>query len=106
MLGSPLSGTPATVACLCLYGAFYAATDGVLMALAAPAFPEALRTTGLACVQTAQALAYFASSVAFGLAWAAWGPATASRAALVAVPVALGVTMTALRGHPMKETVR
>ncbi|MFK8911540.1 MFS transporter [Streptomyces sp. YS-3] len=104
LLGSPLSGTAVTVACLCLYGAFYAATDGVLMALAAPAFPEALRTTGLACVQTAQALAYFASSVAFGLAWAAWGPAAASRCAVVAVAAAAGVSITALRGHRTKET--
>ncbi|MFI1104576.1 MFS transporter [Streptomyces melanogenes] len=106
LLGSPLSGTVVTVVCLCLYGAFYAATDGVLMALAAPAFPEALRTTGLACVQTAQALAYFTSSVAFGLAWAAWGPAIASRCAAAAVAVAVGVTIMALRGHCTKEAVR
>jgi MFS family permease len=52
-----------------LYGAFYAATDGVLTALAVPLIPEELRTTGLALLQTGQALAYFASSVVFGVLW-------------------------------------
>ncbi|MFD9792959.1 MFS transporter [Streptomyces sp. NPDC059070] len=104
LLASPFPGTPVTLACLCLYGAFYACTDGVLMALAAPAFPPALRTTGLACVQTAQALAYFASSVGFGLAWAAWGPATASGAAVVAVAGALAVTVPALKDRTVEET--
>ena len=52
-----------------LYGAFYAATDGVLSALAAPLIPDALKTTGLALLQTGQALAYFGSSVAFGVLW-------------------------------------
>lgn len=54
---------------LALYGAFYAATDGVLAALAVPLIPEALRTTGLALLQTGQALAYVVSSVVFGLLW-------------------------------------
>ena len=43
---------------LALHGAFYAATDGVLIALAGPVLPARLRTTGLALVQTGQALAY------------------------------------------------
>lgn len=43
--------------------AFYAATDGVLMALAAPLLPEHVRTTGLALVQTGQAVAVLCSSV-------------------------------------------
>ena len=60
-----------------LYGAFYAATDGVLAALAVPLLPEPLRTTGLALLQTGQALAYVASSVAFGLLWQHAGVAVA-----------------------------
>ena len=54
---------------LALYGAFYAATDGVLSALAVPLIPESLRTTGLALLQTGQAVAYVVSSVVFGLLW-------------------------------------
>ncbi|SDS72906.1 Major Facilitator Superfamily protein [Friedmanniella luteola] len=71
---------------LALYGAFYAATDGVLSALAVPLIPEALRTTGLALLQTGQALAYVVSSVVFGLLWQNAGVAVAClTAAAVAV---------------------
>ena len=66
---------------LLLYGAFYAATDGVLAALAVPLIPEAVRTTGLAMLQTGQALAYVASSVVFGVLWQGAGVRTACLAA-------------------------
>nr|WP_243727360.1 MFS transporter [Actinocrispum wychmicini] len=92
MLFGPLAGAPLLVVTLVLYGAFYAATDGVLMALAGPILPESLRTTGIALVQTGQALAYFASSVLFGLAWQFWGPAAASRGAAVMVVLAILAT--------------
>lgn len=79
---------------LTLYGLFYAATDGVLIALAGPVLPPRLRTTGIALVQTGQALAYLVSSVLFGLAWQAWGPDTAIRVAAVAVAgVLLGTVL-------------
>ncbi|WTV72792.1 MFS transporter [Streptomyces sp. NBC_00029] len=58
-------------------GLFYAATDGVLMAAAGPLLPAELRTTGLAVLQTAQALARFAGSLLFGAAWTLWGPGRA-----------------------------
>lgn len=85
LLSCPLHGWPLIALVLLLYGLFYAATDGVLMALAGPVLPERLRTTGLALIQTGQALAYLASSVLFGLAWQLWGPVAAVRwtAALV-----------------------
>ena len=77
------------VCVLALYGLFYAATDGVLMALATPVLPEELRTTGIALVQTGQAAAYLVSSVVFGLLWQQFGigPAvgTAALAALGAL---------------------
>lgn len=82
-----------------LYGFFYAATDGVLMALAGPILSERLRTTGIALIQTGQALAYLASSVLFGLAWQMWGPAAASRAA-AAVVVAVAATALLLKSRP------
>lgn len=81
---------------LALYGAFYAATDGVLIALAGPVLPARLRTTGIALVQTGQALAYLVSSVLFGLAWQAWGPENAIRAAAVAVAGVLVGTLLLL----------
>ena len=88
MLFGPLAGWPLVVLALALYGLFYAATDGVLMALVGPLLPEGLRTTGLALVQTAQALAYVCSSVLFGFAWQYWGPAAATRTAAGAVGLA------------------
>lgn len=54
-------------AALVLHGLFYAATDGVLAACAAALVPAELRASGLAVVQTAQAVARLLSSVAFGL---------------------------------------
>ncbi|WP_374116081.1 MFS transporter [Streptomyces sp. CoH27] len=70
---------------LALHGAFYAATDGVLMAAASDGVPEALRSSGLALVQTGQAMARFACSLLFGAAWTVWG----DRAALSGAAVAL-----------------
>ncbi|WP_435207874.1 MFS transporter [Micromonospora sp. bgisy143] len=96
LLSGPLHGWPALALTLALYGAFYAATDGVLIALAGPVLPPRLRTTGIALVQTGQALAYLVSSVLFGLAWQAWGPQTAVRAAAVAVAGVLVVTVLLL----------
>ncbi|MBC2902442.1 MFS transporter [Streptomyces cupreus] len=94
LLFGPLHGWPLLAVALALYGFFYAATDGVLMALAGPVLPEHLRTTGIALIQTGQALAYLASSVLFGLAWQLWGPLTASR--LAAAVAVLAVVATAL----------
>jgi MFS family permease len=100
LLAAPWGGWPALALTLALYGGFYAATDGVLMALAGPLLPQALRTTGLALVQTGQALAYLVSSVLFGLAWQWWGVGGAVRAAAVTAAVALAVTAAlVLRGR-------
>ncbi|MBO2454520.1 MFS transporter [Actinomadura barringtoniae] len=99
LLITPFRGLPAACVILGLYGTFYAATDGVLMALAGPVLPRHLRTTGLACVQTVQAVAYLASSIAFGLAWANWGVSRAGAAAAVAVAVTIIVTVVVLPGR-------
>ncbi|WP_419503914.1 MFS transporter [Lentzea aerocolonigenes] len=91
LLLSPVSGWPLFALTLGCYGAFYAATDGVLMALAGPILPEALRTTGISIVQTGQALSYFVSSVLFGLFWQVGGADTA-------VGVAAGLVLMAVVG--------
>jgi MFS family permease len=90
LLTTSWGGLPALLAVLFLYGVFYAATDGVLMALAGPILPPELRTTGLALIQTGQALAYLMSSVLFGLAWSWWDAAGAIRFFAVAGLVTLG----------------
>ncbi|MFF7384128.1 MFS transporter [Streptomyces griseoluteus] len=85
LLLSSWRGTALPYAVLLLHGAFYAATDGVLMAAAADSVPPELRSSGLALVQTGQALARFTCSLSFGAAWTAWG----DRAALTGSAVAL-----------------
>ncbi|MFF3209152.1 MFS transporter [Streptomyces sp. NPDC002886] len=71
------AGWPAPLllaAVLALLGVFYAATDGVLMALAGPALPAGGRAGGLAVLQTGQALARMLAAAGFGAAWTVWGP--------------------------------
>ncbi|MEU8298613.1 MFS transporter [Micromonospora sp. NPDC048909] len=93
LLAGPVGGWPLLALALGLYGLFYAATDGVLIALAGPVLPARLRTTGIALVQTGQAVAYLGSSVLFGLAWQAWGPQTAIQVAAATVAAILLVTV-------------
>ncbi len=78
---------------LALHGAFYAATDGVLMAAAAGSVPAALRSSGLALVQTGQAGARFVCSLAFGAAWTAWGDRSALTGAAVALALSVAVSV-------------
>lgn len=52
-----------------LLGAYYAATDGVLMALTSAILPASLRASGLALIATAIGLARFCASVLFGFLW-------------------------------------
>ncbi|MFJ8965442.1 MFS transporter [Lentzea sp. NPDC102401] len=96
LLHGPLGGWPLLVLVVLLYGVFYACTDGVLMALAGPVLPERLRTTGIALIQSGQALAYLGSSVLFGLAWQFWSPEAATRIAAGAVVCALIATAALL----------
>lgn len=103
LLFGPLGGWPLLVVVLTLYGVFYAATDGVLIALAGPVLPSGVRTTGIALIQTGQALSYLVSSVLFGLAWTVWGPATAIQVAAALVAVALLVVGFLLRGISATE---
>jgi MFS family permease len=75
----------ATITALLLLGVFYAATDGVLAAVAGRLVPEQVRTTGIATAQSAVAVARLLASTGFGLLWYTVGP----RAAMLAVCVAL-----------------
>jgi hypothetical protein len=70
-------GAVAPVVCVVLLGAYYAATDGVLAALASARLPVGLLGTGLAVIATATNLARVLASLAFGFAWTRWGHETA-----------------------------
>ncbi|MET8312184.1 MFS transporter [Micromonospora sp. NPDC005173] len=88
----PGGGVGLTLTVLLLLGTFYAATDGVLAALASRLVAASARGSGIAAAQTTVVLARFAASVLFGLLWSLQGPRPALLlfAALLAgaVPVA------------------
>jgi MFS family permease len=69
LAASELGGIASLIVVLLLLGTFYAATDGVLSALATQSIPEESRASGIAAAQTVVALTRFVSSVGFGLMW-------------------------------------
>jgi predicted MFS family arabinose efflux permease len=96
----PSAGTAALVLALCALGAYYAATDGVLQAIASALLPDGLRASGLALLVTAVSLAKLVSSVAFGLVWTLGGLEVAALAFTGALAVALLVASFVLRRAP------
>jgi nitrate/nitrite transporter NarK len=86
---------------LLLPGIAYAATDGVLMAYCGPRIPAALRTSGLAVMQSIGALAGFLSSVAFGAAWSHTDPKTVML--WFAGAMAVAITVSTLLVSPWKD---
>ncbi|MEV0484361.1 MFS transporter [Streptomyces sp. NPDC050508] len=97
-------GTALPYAVLLLHGGFYAATDGVLMAVASDSVPEELRSSGLALVQTGQAAARFVCSLGFGAAWTLWGDRTALMASAVALTVCAVFALTLRPGRTVLES--
>jgi hypothetical protein len=72
LLSMPRLTTMSGLLCLGLLGAYYAATDGVLPALASSVLPPARLTTGLAVVSTVAALARLLAASLFGALWTWW----------------------------------
>ena len=81
---------------LALLGVYYAATDGVLMALGSALSPPALRGTSLALLGTATSIARLLASVIFGALWMALGMEQAIVCFGLALLAALAVGGTAL----------
>ncbi len=78
---------------LLLLGAYYACTDGVLMAAVSAWLPEALRASGFAIITTTTGLSRLAGSVLFGLLWSQWSLPIA--VAVFAAALALALLLTA-----------
>jgi MFS family permease len=87
----PPLGALATVVVLLCFGAYYAATDGVLMALSSALLPPEARATGLSVVVTVTNVGRLVASVVFGAAWTLLGLQTA----VIAFAVALGLAALA-----------
>jgi len=102
--GGPLSGPAALVACLLLLGTYYAATDGVLAALAARISATSVRASGIATAQTVVAVARFASSLLFGLMWTQLGRVDALLMMTGALAIAIPVAAVLLRSVDRHET--
>jgi MFS family permease len=97
---APLSGSIAITATLALLGAYYAATDGVLMAVGSALLPEDLRGSGLGVLGTATSISRLLASVLFGLVWTLVG----FQAAIVCFAAALAASM-ACAGLVLRRSV-
>ena len=79
-----------------LLGTYYAATDGVLMAMGSAVIPDELRSSGLAWLTTVTTAAKFAASLLFGLVWKFEGPGGAVSWFLAGIVVVLPVAVLIL----------
>jgi MFS family permease len=91
---APVDGLGLAAVTLVLLGAYYAATDGVLMAFGSALVAAEVRASGLALLGTTVNVARLLASVAFGALWTAWGTGTAL--AVFAVALAAAITFAAL----------
>ena len=97
-------GAMELIACLVLLGAYYASTDGVLMAIASSRLPAGLLTSGLAVVTTVTALGRLLASTAYGALWTWWGAEATVIAFLLGLLTALAGAWIAL-GRSSQRTV-
>jgi MFS family permease len=97
ILLAPSPGGFHLVAILGLLGAFYACTDGVLVAMASTAIPRELRTSGIAVLTTAAALSGFVASLGWGYFADTWGLVTTVKVFAVTLGVMVFVGATFLR---------
>jgi MFS family permease len=87
-----------------LLGSYYAATDGILMALSTTTVPERLRTSGLGLVSSVTAICRFGSSVIFGVLWTVSGSDVAVLVFGIGLTAALPLAALILRRHPEQRT--
>ncbi len=79
------------VVAIVLFGIYYAATDGVLTAMAASVLPTEHSGSGLAVLATAANLARLSASIAFGLLWHRFGIGPATICFTLALVVAIAM---------------
>jgi MFS family permease len=106
VLASGARSPGALVAMLALVGIGYAATDGVLMALASATLPDRWRTTGLAVVATVIAAGRFGASTGFGALWERFGGPAAARVFLVGTVAAVLIGVVLVRRDGAGERAR
>ncbi|NUR55979.1 MAG: MFS transporter, partial [Acidobacteria bacterium] len=90
---------------LALLGAYYAATDGVLTAMAAAVLPKKAAGSGLSYLATVTNVARLFASILFGLLWERIGIRPATSVFLVGLVVAIAAAAVVLPRARKPETV-
>jgi MFS family permease len=97
---SPVASPALALIPLALLGAYYAATDGVLTAMAAAVLPQSGSGTGLSVLATATNVSRLAASILFGLIWSRASLATATVVYLAALAIAIvGASVVLIRAE-------
>jgi MFS family permease len=97
----PTIGPAQVVVYLAVLGAFYAATDGVLMALASTLLPAGLQASGMSMLVAATSVGRLVASILFGALWTLSGFDTAVIVFIVALVAAVaGSGAVLLRARP------
>ncbi len=89
-------GVFSLVIAVVLFGIYYAATDGVLTAMAASVLPSEHSGSGLAVLATASNLARLAASVVFGVLWTYLGVSHATVFYLLGLIIAIAAAFLVL----------
>lgn len=97
ILLTPSAGTVSLLLVLGLLGTYYAATDGVVMAMGSTHIPEALRGSGLALLGTSISIARLFASILFGALWTWLGLEIALAVFAAALVGAMALAVRGLR---------
>src|SRR5690606_18863565 len=92
-------GAGGLVVCLSLLALHYAATQGILMAMASEVIPSGRRAAGMAMVATGAGLGKLVSSIAFGAMWQSLGASISVLLFGAGMVFALMVTFALLRNR-------
>lgn len=95
----PQPSVARVIGCLALLGGYYAATDGVLAAVAASTLPRELYGSGLALLATGTNVGRLLSSLLFGLLWSSWGQDAAVTFFTGGLVVVVSGALIMLRSH-------
>jgi MFS family permease len=93
----PSAGAASLILVLALLGTYYAATDGVLMAMGSRYVPQELRGSGLALLGTATSITRLLASVLFGVLWTLVGLEATIVIFGAGLVVAMGLAIRGLR---------
>lgn len=100
----PFGGNLNALLAVILLGVYYAATDGVMAALAVGRLPAEMHATGLACIATLVSLGRMGSSILFGWIWQSAGQQQAvgffGTALLLALCLAAGLALRLRQARP------